>query len=164
MLYQPRPQRQVATPCRQCRRHLARPTDNDREGFCSSTCYARHYRIHCLACEQPIVRTSGRQRLCPGKTCQKRFQALRKAAALGRYYPPGGAFYAVQIPAKSKACKDEKSDRPWRQVAGPQLDQEELRLAVLSAPTPTVIFKRNTPPLNIVGGHRFPDAPKLRGL
>ena len=69
----------------------------------------------------------------------------------------------------------EKTERPWRLVAG-TLSDTELRLARLpvdrvtaaridrvnreyARDDSTTLFKRNDAPLNILGGHRFSDAP-----
>ena len=71
----------------------------------------------------------------------------------------------------------EKPDRPWRLVAG-SLSDIELRLATLSIDrvaaaridranreysrgNSTTLIKRRHPPVNIIGGYRFPDAPNI---
>jgi hypothetical protein len=68
-----------------------------------------------------------------------------------------------------------KTDRGWRVVAGPPVD---IRLATIGAEDvikqaekfnrrqwveagATAKFQRHTPPLNIIGGHRFPNAPQI---
>jgi len=71
----------------------------------------------------------------------------------------------------------------WRQIAGPPLSPDSFRAAVLmddplrasfdrterqnrdiirrATANPDAIFQRDTPPLNLCGGYKFPGAPKL---
>jgi hypothetical protein len=72
-----------------------------------------------------------------------------------------------------------EGDRPWRQIAGPPMSPEALRLATLPLdpkvevslkranrfpPNADALFQRKTAPLNILGGYRFEAAPDLGSL
>jgi hypothetical protein len=69
-----------------------------------------------------------------------------------------------------------KSDRPWRQIAGPKLSDREFALATLpldqktadradranaKASADAAIIGPKDAPINLLGGYRFPRAPKL---
>jgi hypothetical protein len=72
--------------------------------------------------------------------------------------------------------------RPWRHVAGPNLSPDSFAAAtsfdkftwasfqksqkenldiLRSGGNPNAVFQKSTPPLNILGGYKFPGAPKL---
>jgi hypothetical protein len=80
--------------------------------------------------------------------------------------------------AKSELKTGAKSDRGWRQIAGPDLSPTSFHAATLpleispaaanaaftkywTRTARRCLFKRNTPPVNVVGGYRFPNAPEI---
>jgi hypothetical protein len=52
--------------CRHCRTKLKVPVDNLHHAICSHACYSSFYRSRCLVCEEPLGRTSERQRFGSG--------------------------------------------------------------------------------------------------
>jgi hypothetical protein len=71
-----------------------------------------------------------------------------------------------------------KTDRAWRQVAGREQSDRQLRLATADANAversnrttnrqhwlaagAAALIQRDTMPVNIVGGHKFPNAPQI---
>lgn len=155
--------------CRQCRGRLPAPTDNPRWAFCSRGCHSRFYSRHCRVCEGVLPgRSTRRRRLCGRPSCRAEFRRQKEL-----FDPPKGVIpdtvpNASKIPAKSTAFWPLKTGRPWRQIAGPTLTAAELHLATLGAepdkPKAVPIFQRTTPPANLIGGYKFPDAPNLATL
>ena len=91
---------------------------------------------------------------------------------LGRYHCSSHVLDASRNPTKPGTFSRLKTDRPWRQVAGPAVDvrlaaigaDDELKQAHranrrhwVKAGNGTLIQKHHAP-VNIVGGYRFPDA------
>jgi hypothetical protein len=95
-------------------------------------------------------------------------------------YPSGPLGHnASRNPIKTGIKIDDKSGRGYRQVAGPALTPRELELATIGADQAPAsaanaafikhrrelaarqIFQRTTMPVNVVGGHKFPDAPMI---
>ena len=171
MYYQPRPE-STTTTCHQCGERLPSPASNPREAFCSPGCRSRFLWSHCYVCHGALVvaRKSRRRRLCGRRKCQIENRRLEAISCAPARVIPLAVSNACKNPAISTAFLPEKADRPWRQVAGPELLLEQLHLAVLGADLGrprhrgVVLFKRATPPLNIVGGHRFPGAPTLAAV
>jgi hypothetical protein len=109
---------------------------------------------------------------------------------LGRHHPsthtenagpvndPGAAVDASRNPIKPGTFSRLKTDRAWRQVAGPEQSDRQLRLATADANAversnratnrrhwcaagAAALIQRDTMPINIVGGYKFPDAPQI---
>jgi hypothetical protein len=107
---------------------------------------------------------------------------------LGRHHPstptenagpvidPGTAVDASANPIKLGTFLPLKTDRAWRQVAGPEISHRQLRLAAADAGERSnrttnrqhrraagtaALIQRDTMPVNIVGGHKFPNAPQI---
>jgi len=59
-----------------------------------------------------------------------------------------------KVEANSKTFRPDFADRPSHIVAGPQLSPFSFRAASVAS-----LIKRRTPPVNIVGGYKFPNAP-----
>jgi len=71
-----------------------------------------------------------------------------------------------------------QTDRPWRRVGGPELSNWQLRLATADANAvdrsnrttnrqhwraagTAALIQRDTMPVNVVGGYKFPKAPQI---
>ena len=153
--------KQLRRYCRnpRCRSKLSTPVENPREAFCAKGCHTQFYRKRCIACEQPMERTRESQQLCGRRKCKHQFAALKAHFSLGKL----GIFSPL------------KSDRGWRQVAGPPVDP---RLATVGAEDAVknadrvnrrhwadagaaALIQRHHAPVNIVGGFKFPDAPQI---
>ena len=63
-----------------CRMKLPAPVSNEREAFCCTGCHTSFYRHRCLACEQPMTRTTEHQIVCGKRPCRN---ALRTGLGLG---------------------------------------------------------------------------------
>ena len=166
-----------------CKGKLSTPTCNARDAFCCRGCHSSFYRTRCVICEQPIVRKTDGQRVCRRPKCRSEFRR-NKLRFLGGL---GGSAPAADIPPRSAhltgTIRPKKSDRAWRIIAGPVLAEINLeipfdpelatRQAKLGAEVDEHLRKanrraarkaqiqRSTPPVNIVGGYKFPGAPEI---
>lgn len=173
---------QVRHHCRRCRVKLAEPVENPRSAFCCRGCYRTFYAKRCLACEREMNRTAGHQKLCGSATCRRDYRAMVAHHIGGKFderprgTSDGGSPSAN--PTKQGVCGPEKTDRPWRQVAGPALSSVELRLATIPVDKTTAaridrnnrdyagddrstLIKRSHPPINVQGGHKWAGTPSL---
>ena len=173
-----------------CRSKLSAPVSNPREAFCARGCHSSFYRKRCVACEQPMERKRESQQLCGRRKCEGQFKTLKAHMMLGRHHPstptenagpvndPGAAVDASGNPIKPGTFSRLKTDRAWRQVAGPEQSDRQLRLATADANAversnrktnrqhwraagTAALIQRDTMPVNIVGGYKFPNAPQI---
>jgi len=155
-----------------CRSKLPSPVSNTSEAFCTRGCHSGFYRKRCLICEADMVRKTEHQLVCGKRRCRN---ALKAGPNLGRYAASSGGVSTHKNPTKSGTESGLKGDRAWRIVAGPP-----------AAPTASVfhcatiggaeairandranaqhwrehcLIKPHHPPVNVVGGYKFPDAP-----
>lgn len=120
--------------CRRCRAKLTAPVSNPLEGFCCRGCFGYFYKGKCIICEGT---KSGRGLACTRPKCQTELRAKKRYGTMGRLL--GGT--RVKLAPKTS---------------------NSIALAT-AAPRPSpVIFDQDTPPLNLIGGYRFPDAPAIR--
>jgi hypothetical protein len=161
---------------RKCRTKLKAPASNPREAFCSRGCHTSFYLKRCLVCEGPLQRRNKTQWVCRKARCRS---AWRARAGFGRYTPSR----SVSSPAKTSDFIDSKPplkpDRACRQIAGSKLSPRNC-IAPWSAlrkpspkptrkiaPTGESIMPRRSfnhhPPVNILGGCKFPNGPEVRG-
>jgi hypothetical protein len=167
--------------CRRCRLRLEEPVENPRSAFCCRGCYRQLFVKRCLVCEKEIERTAGHQKLCRSVACRREYRDIVAHQMEGKFgakphRTSDGASPSAN-PIEIGVRRPEKTDRPWRMVAG-TLSDTELRLATLSLDRLTAarihrlnreywrddsatLIKRRQPPVNIVGGYRFPDAPNI---
>ena len=130
------------------------------------------------------------QQLCGRRKCEGQFKTLKAHMMLGRHHPstptenagpvndPGAAVDASGNPIKPGTFSRLKTDRAWRQVAGPEQSDRQLRLATADANAversnrttnrqhwraagTAALIQRDTMPVNIVGGYKFPNAPQI---
>ena len=126
-------------------------------------------------------RTAGHQKLCGSVACRREYRHIVAHRIEGKFgakpqSPSNGASPSAN-PIEIGVRGPEKADRPWRLVAGTVSDTE-LRLATLPVDRATAarfdrlnreywrddnttLIKRHHPPVNLVGGHRFRDAPNI---
>lgn len=167
--------------CRRCRQKLTEPVENPRSAFCCRGCYRHFFAKRCLVCEREIRRTVGHQKLCGSVACRRGYRELVAHRLEGKFgtKPPcasDGASPSAN-PIEIGVRGPEKTDGPSRVVAG-TLSDTEARLAMLpvdrvtaaridrvnreySRGDNTTLIKRHHPPVNIVGGYQFPDAPNI---
>lgn len=166
-----------------CRSWLKSPSENPRDAFCCSGCYVGFYRTHCIVCEAPTVRKTGNQYLCGRRQCRNEFRRNPTPFLSGRYIATDLRQSDSKTPTISKPKTTIRTDRAWRVVAGPippginlaiPLDSKTAeqtsrfnRRAIEAARAQwrpveqQQIFQRDTPPLNVIGGYRFPGAPAV---
>ena len=173
-----------------CRSRLPTPVSNPREAFCARGCHSSFYRKRCVACEQPMERKRESQQLCGRRKCEGQFKTLKAHMMLGRHHPstptenagpvndPDAAVDASGNPIKPSTFLPLKTDRAWRLVAGPEISHPQLRLAAAVANAversnrttnrqhwraagTAALIQRDTMPVNIVGGYKFPNAPQI---
>jgi hypothetical protein len=117
-----------------CGSKLKRQTDKPRDAFCCSGCFEQHYGKVCLVCERPMRPKAAQQRFCSNR-CRSTFRRHpeRFSSCLT---PPcrvvADATRKALTSADSTGLKTRtKRDRPWRQIAGPQLSPRSFALATL---------------------------------
>ena len=158
-----------------CRSRLPEPVSNPREAFCARGCHTQFYRKRCIACEQPMERKRESQQLCGRRKCKSQYRTLKAYRMLGRYHPSSHALDASRNPTKLGIFSLLKTDRSWRQVAGPTVD---VRFATIwaddavkhanrtnrkywSGAGESAEIQRHHAPVNIVGGFKWPNAPAV---
>ena len=176
---------QVRHRCRnpRCGLKLKTPTTNLRDAFCCQSCRNSFYRSRCLVCEQPFDRKTERRLICKREKCRSEFRR-HKERFLGTRYRGSVLAHNAFGSAHSTGLKTgQKSGRALRKVAGPDLAEINLqipldvelvaRLKKLHAASEAAwrkaawhakrraLIKRHTPPINVIGGYRFPGAPAV---
>jgi len=168
-----------------CGLKLRRPTDNMRDAFCCSGCVTSYFRNRCVVCERAYERKAEHQWFCRPK-CKSEFRR-HPERFLGRW---GAVLVLARSPVKTPIKSAEKSGseggRAFRQVAGLQLSPAYLRAAIIPldpefaarlaranagfagwlrkskyAAARRARIKRHHPPVNVLGGHHFPNAPAV---
>jgi hypothetical protein len=162
-----------------CRSKLPSPVSNPREAFCTKGCHSSFYRHRCLICEGEMERKTENQRICGKRRCRS---AFRTQNDIGRYYPTRDVRHPLKNSIKLGTKSGLADDRPWRVVAGPEPSPSVLHCATVGAAEAIeaanrtnarhwrehnakaeekCLIKRHDPPVNIVGGFKFPGAPVI---
>jgi hypothetical protein len=160
---------------RKCRSKLKSSVSNPREAFCARGCHTSFYLKRCLVCEGPLQRRNKTQRVCRKARCRN---AWRARAGFGRYSPSNSVSLASKTPVFIGSKPPLKPDRAWRQIAGPKLSPSQLRCSLVGAKEAAEANQNNRaywrehnaktliqphhPPVNILGGYNFPDAPDVK--
>ena len=157
-----------------CRTKLKKPVSNQRDAFCSRGCHTSFYLKRCLVCEGPLERKNKTQRVCRKSRCRN---AWRGEAGSGRLPPSTGVSLASKTSNSIGSKRPLKPDRAWRQLAGAKLTPSQLHCGLVGAKEAVVEAdqkhragwrKHNAealiphPPVNIVGGYKFPNAPDVK--
>jgi hypothetical protein len=125
-----------------------------------------------------MERKRNSQQLCGRRQCESRFKTFKTHFLLGRYHPSSAAVDASGNPTKPGTFLPLKTDRAWRKVTGPEQSDRQLRLATTDANAversnrttnrqhrraagTAALIQRDTMPVNIVGGYKFPNAPQI---
>ena len=146
-----------------CRSKLPAPVTNLREAFCARGCHTQFYRHRCIVCEREMDRITELKQLCGRKRCKSQYEALKAYQALGRYHSSTIRLSDARNPITTGNFKPDKSDRPWRQVAGPPID---VHLATIGADAVkhrrnAALIQRHHSPVKVIGGYKWPDAPTI---
>lgn len=166
-----------------CRSKLPTAVSNAREAFCTRGCYSSFYLHHCVACEGPIARKRDDQKVCRKAKCRN---AWRAGSCFGRY-ATSDAKLASKTPDFIDPKTPPKPDRAWHIVAGPELSRSALHCATVpdgkdrqwnggeyerieaknraalrahfAKLAKHCLIPPHHPPVNVLGGYRFPGAP-----
>ena len=137
-------------------------------------------RTRCPVCGDPFNRRTNNQRLCGRRKCRNAFRRDSERF-LGDRYPSANAVIQTRNSSiKSKLKTGLKSGRACRKVTGPDVPEINLRIPLgletiarlnrahvdlaehrKSQADLVALIKRDTPPVNVVGGYKFPDAPTV---
>ena len=161
---------QVRLRCRtpQCAGLLAVPADNPRDAFCCRGCEKRYYDRRCRVCENLFTRKTSRRQVCTRTKCRYAFKT-HSERFFGSRYPSSPNAHTGAESAHSTGLKTgTKSGQGWRIVAGPtdihpinlRSFPADIAAARTGRPGP-VLITRTTPPVNVIGGYRFPGAPAI---
>ena len=150
---------------------LKNPTDDRRAAFCCEPCERAHFATHCIVCEAAIAKVSRRRAVCWRSKCRHalqrhpekyRLRVGQNAAKTVSATPTAGLGHNAQENlAKSKLNTVTKSGRGYRIIAGPAVDPINFGNWPNLPKPRRVLIGRTTPPVNVIGGYRFPDAPKV---
>jgi hypothetical protein len=150
---------------------LKNPTDDRRAAFCCEHCERAHFATRCIVCEAAIAKASCRRAVCWRSKCHHalqrqpekyRLRVGQNAAKTVSATPTAGLGHnAQENSAKSTLKTGTKSGRAYRIIAGPAADPINFG-NWRDLPKPRrVLIGRTTPPVNVIGGYRFPGAPAL---
>ena len=150
---------------------LKNPTDDRRAAFCCEPCERAHFATRCIVCEAAIAKASRRRAVCWRSKCRHalqrhpgkyRLRVGQNAAKTVSATPTAGLGHnAQENSAKSTLKTGTKSGRGYRIIAGPAADPINFgNWPELPKPR-KVLIGHTTPPVNVIGGYRFPDAPKV---
>jgi hypothetical protein len=168
--------------CRHCGEDIGRQIRNDRDRFCCQKCADSFYRIRCRVCERPISLKNSRRQLCGRPKCASAFRR-DKGRFFGTRYPYAGlSEKRGKTSTISRAKIDQNGGSRIAQIAGPTLSEAAFRFATIP-PDPELVARHARdraalvaerdrrlpppligpfdPPANVVGGYRFPGAPKI---
>ena len=139
---------QVRTRCRnpRCAVQLKIPADNPRDAFCCRGCERAYYRSRCRVCERLFSRKTERRIVCGREKC--RYECKR--------YPE--QFFGARHPSSPIAHNASRSAHFTGLKSGTKSGRGSRVIAVDPA---AQLIQRHTPPINLVGGHKFSNAPQL---
>jgi hypothetical protein len=174
-----------------CRKALPAPTANDHHAFCRPWCHEAFYGGKCVVCERPLPKKSrSDKRLCGGSECRHAY-AQNRTFFDYPYPDSPNCSIVSKTPVKGPVLDPPKGGRggAWRVVAGPRLSDfafraatvpdgpgrrweggsveriEENNRALLRAHFAELakgcLILPHHPPVNILGGYKFPGAPAV---
>jgi len=151
-----------------CKAWLKEPAGNSRDAFCCASCEIGFYRTHCRVCEKEFgeAKQNSRRELCGRRRCRNQFRSFRSLFFSVWYPSAAGASKPGKNVTKSTSKTGIRPDRLGFAI-GADYDREVLQknfranakfwaAAALIGPT--------DPPVNILGGYKFPGAPNLAGV
>jgi hypothetical protein len=156
--------------CRHCRSKLQAPISNRHQAFCTAGCHASFYRKRCLVCEG--YRGTFTRKLCHKPACRNKYRRNRAFFDFDRSSKGGGSGVR-QTDFRSAHFSGLISG--WFVVAGPGFGSSALHCATVGAEEAIAttncanlrhwrencLIQPHHPPVNILGGYEFPDAPTI---
>jgi hypothetical protein len=173
-----------------CRTKLPVPVTNPREAFCTRGCHTSFYRRRCLVCEKPIERTTPNRKICKRSKCRNALATGSGFGRFfAKPTHDSQNLELTQETAAAQPVLSATSALGWRQIAGPLLTPDQLRAATVpdgpngqwkggeferievknramlkahfAKQAKECLIQPHHPPVNIVGGYRFPAAPAV---
>ena len=146
-----------------CKVQLKEPIANPRDAFCCASCEAGFYRTHCRVCEKELgeAKRNSRRELCGRRQCRNRFRSSRIQFSSFWYPSALGASKPEKSSTKSTLKTGIRSDRGF--AIGHDYDREVLRENFRTNAkfwNAAALIGPNDPPVNILGGYKFPNAPR----
>ncbi len=172
-----------------CRTKLKMPVENEHHAFCARGCHGSFYLKRCLVCEERLPEKSRRQ-VCNRPKCKAAYRAAPgrykwPPMALGS----GSCKVDAKSARKSGLKTAHKYGRAWHLVAGPKPTDSQFHCATVpdgpdcqweggeyrriesrnrarlqkhfAEQAAKCLIQPHHPPINILGGYRFPDAPDI---
>jgi hypothetical protein len=168
-----------------CRSKLDEPTDSMRNAFCTRGCHSSFYRRRCIVCERSFERRTERRRICERRKCNADFKRDR-AHYLGRWgqasHPstnatktpikPASFWRLVAGPPLSRVSLRlatlplsphlaAEQDRQRRQYEEHRRKPRRAARRAARLAEAEAVIQRHHPPVNILGGYKWPGAPKI---
>jgi hypothetical protein len=171
--------------CRHCGETLEKAANNPRDRFCCVKCEESFYRTHCRVCEREIPAARNPRRcLCGRRKCAAAFRRSKDQFYSTRYPNAGSVIGQGKTPAKSNGFLPKNGGGTWTRRAGPEVSEPAFHCATLPLdpelvahhararkaaiaerdrqhPVPAPLIGPADPPVNIVGGYKFPNTPKI---
>jgi len=161
--------------CRHCRSKLPAPVENPHKAFCARGCYSSFYLKRCVVCEKGKPAGRSDRKFCR-RLCRAQYHRNpdRFAPITAKPDPT-----PVRVTLSSKSAQStgikiaHNDDRPWLQVAGPELTANAFHCAVVGAAEPArrinaqhwreagTLIGPSDPPVNLLGGYKFPNSPDV---
>jgi hypothetical protein len=163
---------QIRHHCRnpRCGDKLAEPTENPLDAFCTLSCERTYFHGRCRSCGSRFSPRTRRQVVCPRAKCRYQIKTNPGQFFGPRYHPSQVARQEKKSSAISTAKSAGKTGRGLVIIAGSGVPLDPVNLYNFPAnvaalrttgrPASTLI-KRDTFPVNIIGGYRFPGAPTI---
>ncbi len=166
---------------------LKPPVENDRHAFCAHGCHASFYLRRCLVCEERLPEKSRRQ-VWNRPKCKAAYRASRgryKWPETTQMVGSGSCKVDARSARKSGIKNAHKDARPLHLLAGPEPTTSQFHCATVSDGPDCqggeyerietrnksalrkhfaqhdCLIQPHHPPVNILGGYRFPDAPDI---
>jgi hypothetical protein len=166
-----------------CGTKLRQPTDHRLEAFCCEGCFESFYRSRCIVCERPIAQKTKPRRVCNRQKCRGQFRRHPEQFLSARYPGPGLSQISSGSAHFTGLKIGQKGGRPFRIVAGPTSPEINLRIRIdpeliarldrthagylenqkkaKRRAARQALIKRKRPPVNVLGGFKFPGAPTI---
>ena len=117
--------------------------------------FLSHRRTRCPVCGGSFDRKTNNQRLCGRRKCRNEFRRHSEQFGGSGYPSATTVIQSRNSSIKSKPKTGQKPGRAWHFIAGPEVP------GYFEAVGQNAIIQRDTTPVNIVGGYRFPNAPVI---
>jgi hypothetical protein len=171
----------IRTYCRdpKCRCALPQPAE-ERRAFCSRGCYDRFYRTRCKVCAEPSVNGRLHAKSCayahrqnPELYAYKKLSKTEDGELSPKRRSDERNPYKTGLKTRGRTWGPVLSDDEYWLASLPLHPIDAARVKAANDPRKIwqetswcrkVIFGPDDPPLNIIGGYKFPAAPVVDGV